>query len=105
MESLADVWFRSGKSSECLYPGSKEEIITELKYWVQRRKTFNDIRMAKNWDVLRNLDYHLQIKTQIEANNGILTQVLWDQNNNATATDVRNRICHRVSHCTGHSEF
>ena len=105
MESLADVWFRSGKSSECLYPGSKEKIITELKYWVQRRKTFNNIQMASNWDVLRNMDYHQQMETQIEANNGILTQALRDQNNNFTATDMRNRIRHWVSHCTDYSEF
>ena len=105
MESLADVWFRSGKSSECLYPGSKEEIIKELKYWVQRRKTFNNIQMAENWDVLRTLYYDQQIETQFEANNGIVTQALWDQNNDFTARDMRNRIRHRVSHCTDHSVF
>lgn len=105
MESLADVWFRSGKSSECLCPGSKEEIITELKYWVQRRKTFNNIRMAECWDALRTADHHQQIKTQIEANNEMPTQALWDQDNNFAATETRNRIRHRVSHCTDHSEF
>ena len=105
MTSLADVWVRSGKSTECLHPGSMEEIITELKSWVKRRKIFNNINMAESWDLFRTVDYHQQIKAQLKSNKEIPAQAAVDQVANIVAREMKSLIRHRVSHCTDHSEF
>ena len=105
MQSLADTWIRSGKSSKCLYPGSKEEIITELKSWVERRRILNNTMMVECWDVFRVADLAKQIDTLQESNQGKKDQAIWDQTGNLTAIDMRNFIHLRVSHCTDHSEF
>lgn len=105
MQSLADVWVRSGKISRCLYYGSKEEIITELKSWVERRKTFNNAKVAESWDVFRAADLQQQIETLHESNQGKEDQAIFDQVSDLTAIQMRNFIHLRVSHCTDHSEF
>ena len=105
MTSLVDVWVRSGKSSECLHPGSTEEIITELKSWVKRRKILNNIKVAECWDVFCTADYHQQIKAQLESTEEIPTQEVVDQIANLTAREMKSFIHLRVSHCTDHSEF
>ncbi len=60
MISLADLWGRPGQNVGRSYPASIEqrsieEIVTELKAWVQRRKTNNDSKEAAGWDMLCTL--------------------------------------------------
>ena len=105
MQSLADVWDRSGRNSKCLCPGSKEEIITELKSWVERRKILNNTKMVECWDVFRAADLRQQIDTLVDSNQGKEDQAMWDQIGNVTAIETGNFIHLRVSHCTDHSEF
>ena len=105
MTSLVDVWIRSGKGTKCLHPGSMEEIITELKSWVKRRRILNNIRMTECWDLFRTVDHHQQIETQLKSNKEIPTQAAVDQIANMKAREMKSFIRHRVSRCTDHSEF
>ena len=105
MESLADVWVRSGKNSKYLYLGNREEIITELKSWVKRRKILNNIKMVQYWDVFRIEDYFQETEAQLVSNQEPQTQAEADQNANFMAIQMRIRIRYHVSHCTNHSEF
>ena len=56
MNALAEIWVRSGGSHELLYQGSTEDIITELKAFLQRRKIYNNLFLAGAWDALRAMD-------------------------------------------------
>lgn len=95
MDSLADVWVRSGKSLRCLYQGSTQDIIDELKAWVERRKANNDAAMEASWNMFHVMDASQQLSNQpVEEeqvpmiNNQIIAMV-------ATQMDHldRNRVC------------
>lgn len=38
MDSPASIWLRSGRKRQYLFKGSRDELIQELKAWVERRK-------------------------------------------------------------------
>ena len=46
MNSLADLWLHSGKDPKCLYQSDTEDIVVELKAWVDRRKAHNSVNVA-----------------------------------------------------------
>ena len=103
MNSLADVWVRSGKESKYLYPGSKKEVITELKSWLKRRETLNNI-LAECCDVFPIVGSQLQIRALLESHHQSQNQEDLDQIASLKAMQMRSRIPIRVSHCTDHSE-
>ena len=104
MQSLADAWIRSGKNSKCLHPGSKEEIITELKSWVERRKTLNNTKFAERWHVFAAAHLQKQIAALRKSNQGKDDQAVCDQIANRLAVRDRYEAPLWVSHCTDHSE-
>lgn len=44
-----DLW--SGKKPKRLYRGSEQEIVKELKAWVERRKAHKNVNMDVSWNV------------------------------------------------------
>lgn len=66
MDSLADLWIRSGKNNQRLFRGSADEIVKELKAWVNRRKVHNDVSMDTLWNVFGVQDSLNQLRYQLE---------------------------------------
>ncbi|CAD6584309.1 MAG: hypothetical protein ASARMPREDX12_001617 [Alectoria sarmentosa] len=56
MDSLADLWVQSGKKHQRLYQGSIENIVKELKAWVERRKANNNVIMELHWNTFHVID-------------------------------------------------
>lgn len=56
MDSLADLWVRSGKKHQRLYQGSMEDLIKELRAWVERRKAKNNVNMEVRWNTFHVID-------------------------------------------------
>ena len=61
MDSHADIWVRSGRNPRLLHEGSTENIVAELKAWVERRRAHNDTDMAAHWNMFQFLDSLQQI--------------------------------------------
>ena len=98
MNSLADLWVRSGKNPGRLFQGSIEVIAAELKAWIERRKVHNDINMAASWDMFRNADSLQQIANQPGEIQRAQAPQIMDQVAGITATQI-NALDHtRVSH-------
>ena len=104
MQSLADAWVRSGHDPRCLYSGNNDEIITELKSWVDRRKTLNNTRMAESWTVLPTADLLQQIVILYASGQGLQDQADFDLVANFMAAQTKHWIHFEVSPCTDHSE-
>lgn len=98
MDSLADLWIRSGKNADRLYQGSTQQIVQELKAWVDRRKALNDIAMKVSWDVFRVADSLQQLSIQPGRTQGEQLPGMMDQISAITAEQVKNAHCSRVSH-------
>ena len=56
MDPVAELWVRSGRNHQLLYQGKTEDIITELKAFVQRRKVYNNLFLACSYEALRAID-------------------------------------------------
>lgn len=56
MNALAEIWDRSGRRHQLLYQGSTEDVITELKAWVKRRRVYNDFFLEESWVAVRAMD-------------------------------------------------
>ena len=104
MISLVDDWKRTG-SPEYLYSDDTEKLITAMKSWVTRRKTFINNRIAECWDVLRTEDFLHQLEALHESNQETPTQAKWEEIANFTATQMKTLVLIHVSHCTDHSEL
>ena len=104
MNAFVYIWLRSGQNPNCLFPGSKEEITTELKSWVKRRRTFNNITMAECWDIFTNTDFHQPIKALQESLHEKQDPEVLDQLANLVALRMKICIHFTVSHCNDHSE-
>ena len=50
-------WVRSGRNPRRLYEGSTEEIVAELRAWVQRRRANDDTKMAVSLNMSQNLEF------------------------------------------------
>lgn len=93
-----DLWVSSGKNHQRLYHGSTDDIVKELKAWVERRKAHNDVSMDVSWntfrvaDSLQQLSHNLQEVPQRQVL-GMIGQVPA-----ITATQMDNLDRKRVSH-------
>lgn len=66
MDSLADLWARSGRKLQRLYQGSTEDIVEQLKAWVKRRKSHNDLYMDASEEMFRVMDTIPQTNNQVQ---------------------------------------
>lgn len=98
MNSVADLWVRSGRNPERLYQGSTEDIVKELKAWVERRKTHNNVAIEGHWDMFRGIDSIQELSDQSAGiQKGQISGVM-DQVYAITATQLANLERNRVSH-------
>ena len=96
MDSLADLWVRSGRNPQRLYQGSTEDIVKELKAWVERRKASNNVNMDVLWNMFQVTDSARQLSKQpVEVQEG---QHSMAQALAITATQMANFERTRVSH-------
>ena len=98
MDSLADLWVRSGKSSDRLYQGGTSEIVTELNAWVERRKALNGLIMNASWDAFRIADSLQQLSVQPGRTQEEELPKMMDQISAIMARQVENAHRSRVSH-------
>jgi len=56
MDPPASIWLRSGKKEGNLFKGSRDELIKELKAWVERRKLKNQAHAKIGEELLKNQD-------------------------------------------------
>ena len=56
MNALAEIWDGTGRRHQLLYQGSTDNVITELKAWVKRRRVFNDFFLEESWVAVRAMD-------------------------------------------------
>ncbi|KAF6235378.1 hypothetical protein HO173_006574 [Letharia columbiana] len=64
MDSLADLWARSGKKNQRLYQGGTGDIVKELEAWVGRRKAHNNVYMDVTWKMFDVMDSLQQLSNQ-----------------------------------------
>ena len=98
MDSLADLWVRSRKNPELLYPGSTASITQELEAWVIRRKANNDANMNISWDIFRVQDSIRRLPTNPDGLSEGTLATSMVQASALTATGIANLNRKRVSH-------
>ena len=98
MDSLADLWIRSGKNTQRLFRGSTDEMVEELKAWVERRKANNDARMEASWNTFRAADSLHQLSDQLEGVQEGQLRAMMDIITSITAAQYDHLDRVRVSH-------
>ncbi len=79
MESPASIWIRSGRKPQYLFKGSRDEIIQELKAWVERRRLKNQAYANSREEFMQNFKSLMALPQQsgsIEQNQTRLFEIM-----------------------------